>query len=182
MGITSASPVGMRRCGELSPLMTLFLKAPAKRLKHQIPITSQKKWEQAEDEWGGRLWEGHLPYLPKAERGLLDGDFSPLGPGIIVTNAEHQSRARHGQSRDKKDLLSKLTFESGRQLPTTPSLQWCRSSNRAQWWCCEYRKEGCLFLPAAMGRLQKGRGTGADSQRMGRQRRWEWHSRGRNSV
>ena len=35
--------------------MTLFLKGLAKRLKHQIPIKSQKKWEQAEDEWGGRL-------------------------------------------------------------------------------------------------------------------------------
>ena len=35
--------------------MTLFLKGPAKRLKYQIPIKSQKKWEQVEDEWGGRL-------------------------------------------------------------------------------------------------------------------------------
>lgn len=40
--------------GELSALMTLFLKGPASTLKRQIPIKPRKKWEQPEDEWGGK--------------------------------------------------------------------------------------------------------------------------------
>jgi hypothetical protein len=60
-------------------------KGPARRLKCQIPIKSQK-WEQPEGQGGGkgrdekpltaRFSQGHLPHLPEAVSGLLGRVFS----------------------------------------------------------------------------------------------------------
>lgn len=64
-------------------------------LKHQIPIKSQKQWEQPEVEWGQKVGGGEAAAYPThltLGRGLQGGDCFLLSLCLRVTNAAGRGR------------------------------------------------------------------------------------------